>query len=494
MKFWMAVKHLPANLEHCQVENQLSGPDLKKIPWKLVFILGSIFLFNGVFAQDEVNQKKESDIAKSDEARLEDTLIPLSEEIPERTGPIIEWGDKLLGQGPIKPGIPLPGGTVWQPSLWAFGVMRSALQTVKTPDGNNSQWVNRLNLFANLKLSGTERIVAGVRPLDENGVFSGRQLEKGNQSSGEWLDGSNLSLRTLYFEGDLSEMFPDAGKNGNQPRHLGIVLGRQPLGVQQGILINDNIDAIGLSRTNIGLKGTSNFRISGLFGWNEIHRNDHVMDPDAWMIAMFSEADTYRRTLNFDMVYIHSDSLMGSGLYLAASHFHPVNRYNSTVRVAYSKAMDEETSAVTDGLVVFNELSWSPSYRSDIMYFNSFLGIDNFSSASRGPSTGGPLGATGLLFASPGMGFFPAPLGNSAADSLGSALGYQYFPKAGRQLVMEVAARTQTKGDSQTQWGLLLRFQQALTRRLFVEVDAFNAERQGTPSTWGARLELDLKL
>jgi len=448
----------------------------------------------GLLAQDKVRRHQDPELEASD-ARLEDEQIELAQDIPKRTPPIIEWGDKLLGQGPINPGIPLGTGAVLQPSLWAFGVMRTAYQTVERPDGTHSQWVNRLNLFGNFKLTGTDRIVVGMRPLDEKGVFSGRQYDNGGNPGNDWIDGANADIRTLYFEGDLSELFPDSGDGGEQPHHIGIVLGRQPLAVQQGILINDTIDAIGLARTNIPLKGTSNFRISGLFAWDEVNRNNHVEDNDAWMLAFFSEADTYRRTINFDAVYIGSDSeTHGSGLFLAASHFRPIYRYNSTVRVAYSKAMDEESGAVADGFVLFNELSWHLGDRSDILYFNSFYGIDRFTSAARAPGTGGPLGKTGLLFASPGMGFYPAPLGNSAEDSLGSSFGYQYFPQTGRQLVMEVGARTQTEGSSNTQWGALFRFQQALTRRLVVQVDGFYADVEGQDSGWGSRLELFLKL
>jgi hypothetical protein len=143
---------------------------------------------------------------------------------------------------------------------------------------------------------------------------------------------------------------------------------------------------------------------------------------------------------------------------------------------------------------LFQEVNFTPGTGDDVVYVNSFVGVDQFTSAARAPATGGPLGPTGLLFASAGMGQYGAPLGNQAPDSYGSALGYQWFPRQGQQVVLEGAFRARHQGDAQPQWGVLCRFQQALTRRLYLQLDAFWADRDDLGQAHGGRMEMAVKL
>ena len=57
-----------------------------------------------------------------------------------------------------------------------YGTARTALQTFDDGERQITEWANRLDLFGNLQLTGTERLLIGIRPLDEEGEFSGYQL------------------------------------------------------------------------------------------------------------------------------------------------------------------------------------------------------------------------------------------------------------------------------------------------------------------------------
>ncbi|MCP4406590.1 MAG: hypothetical protein GY807_02290 [Gammaproteobacteria bacterium] len=93
------------------------------------------------------------------ESRLSDEPIPLQiEAIPERPAPILNLGASFLETGTLSRGIELPTGAVWQPSLLLFGTLRSALQTFDDGIEHTSEWANRLDLFAQLRLSGTESL------------------------------------------------------------------------------------------------------------------------------------------------------------------------------------------------------------------------------------------------------------------------------------------------------------------------------------------------
>ena len=103
-------------------------------------------------------------------------------DIPERPALLIEWGENFLGEGKLQQGFELPTGAVWAPALWVFGTLRSAIQTIDTGIGDSDRvtdWTNRFDLFANLQLTATEKIVLGIRPLDKNrgGQFSGYRFE-----------------------------------------------------------------------------------------------------------------------------------------------------------------------------------------------------------------------------------------------------------------------------------------------------------------------------
>jgi hypothetical protein len=91
--------------------------------------------------------------------------IPMKKahELPTRTPPLIEIGPRFLDTGNIDPGFTLPTGAVWQPALWVFGGFRTALQYFDNgPGQENQEWASRLDLFANLQFTATERILLGI--------------------------------------------------------------------------------------------------------------------------------------------------------------------------------------------------------------------------------------------------------------------------------------------------------------------------------------------
>ncbi|MCA1702000.1 MAG: hypothetical protein LC808_01505 [Actinobacteria bacterium] len=96
----------------------------------------------------------------------------------ERLEPLLEIGDPFLGRGPIEPGIKTPTGQMLQPWFLLFGTFRTALQSFESGDVNTVEWANRLDLHGNLNLSGTERLLFSMRPIDrETGGYTGYNFE-----------------------------------------------------------------------------------------------------------------------------------------------------------------------------------------------------------------------------------------------------------------------------------------------------------------------------
>ena len=129
------------------------------------------------------------------------------------------------------------------------------------------------------------------------------------------------------------------------------------------------------------------------------------------------------------------------------------------------------------------------------MAVDTFWAIDQFTSAARGPLMGGPLGQTGILFASPALGQFGAPLSNQASAAFGGSLGYQLFFDSiiGQQVVFEVGGRKDTNGINQGEIGSAVRYQKRLNGHWILLVDGFASWRENEGVGPGARIEMFAK-
>ena len=413
-------------------------------------------------------------------------------EIPERKTLFGE--NPFLGLGSITPGFESPTGAIWQPSLIIFGEYRSAIQSFNDGDRDVTEWANRFDLFANYYLTPTERFFVGVRPLDEEGDFTGYRFG-GDRGSG-WHEAFNFELRSLYFEGDFGEIFPRLDPDDSRNLDFGFSVGRQPVNFQDGIMINDTIDAVGVTRSSLFLLGSSATRITAMYGRNEVHRGDNVRDRDASIYGLFVSSDYDKSTWDVDLAYVDgSNETGGDGAYLGVAQTRRIGHLNSTLRANFSWALDEETDAVGTGTLLTAQLSRTPTYNHDLIYLNAFAGIDDYTSAARDPSVGGPLGNIGILFAAVGLGDYGAPLGNRANDAVGVGLGYQHFfdRDKSRQLIVEAGGRTSTSGDDESAIALGAQYQRALNNNAIFVLGGFVSHHEERGTGGGGRLELRVK-
>ncbi len=440
-----------------------------------------------------------------DKSLFSDKCLPLAD-LPNRPRPIIELGTPFLGTGIIRKGITLPGGAVWQPSFLAFASSRSAVQGFRN-DADDSQLteaVTRLDLFGNLYLTQTERVVVGFRPLDRNGVFTTKTLSSSPDERFA-LDTAplNFTPSTLFFEGDLAEMLPNLDRKDSKRLDYYISVGRQPLSFQDGALINeDQMDMLGLTKANLKIGSLINTRITGVWGWGQVTRQSatgNVTDSSAALFGLFSEIDTRRSTMEFDAVYVKggSDST-GNGFHFGISDTRRFGGRSNTFRIMGSMPVGDSSRFNTQGFLIQNQIGFTPHHTDNWVYLTAFAGIGRFRSAARGQPTGGPGGPTGILFAAPGIGRIGAPLGNQVDDAVGGALGYQmFFANKRQQLLLEVGGRTRTKDTAPgvNQFGGVASYQAAIMRRWLLVVQGigrYNTEAK--TSLFAARTEIQLQM
>ncbi|MFQ5764767.1 MAG: hypothetical protein ACE5GT_07560 [Rhodospirillales bacterium] len=432
---------------------------------------------------------------------LKEEVVPFKTvgDIPFRPALFIELGDPFLDTGQLDAGFEVPIlGAVWQPRLWSYFIYRTTVQSFDNGAPGrlrDTEWANRLDFFANLQLTGTEKILLGLRPVDNNQptrftryTFDGADEDFKNEL--------NLDVETLFFEGDVGSLIPNLDKAGLRPIDFGFSVGRQPITFQEGIIINDTVDSIGLIRNNIPFPGTSNLRVSAMYAWDRLDRNDRARGADTNMYALFIAADAPVSTFNLDMIYVDDNSVNGDGFYVGASAIQRVKALggiSTAFRINNSIAIDDEIpgNVIGDGTLLTAEISATPKGSDDIAYFNPFLSLGNFTQAGREPILGGPLANTGILFASPNLSTHGAEINPFTDDVVGFATGYQAFwDHKRRNLILEIAGKHDYDGKGFDSLGLGFQLQQAIGQYVQAQLEgfyAFNGERDDAS---GGRAEL----
>ncbi|MGZ8136710.1 MAG: hypothetical protein ACXW1W_06765 [Methylococcaceae bacterium] len=453
--------------------------------------------------RNAVNFYSDQAATSKDEWRLSNEALKYPIAPVDRLQPLLELGDPFLGNGPIRPGIKTPTGQMLQPSFLLYGTLRSALQTSERNDVNTSEWSNRLDLHGNLHLSGTERLLFSLRPLDsEAGNSTGYNFEPDNNNV--WREDFNARVTKLYFEGELGEIFPGLDPSDSHTYDVGFSVGRQRMQLQDGMLMNDIVDMVGITRNSLAFTGVSNLRITGIYGWNHVNRgnNDETDNSSVYnnthaadIFGLTSEADTaLNNTVALDLLYV-SDSDDENAWYVGAASTQRFGWLNSTFRVNASIPERNESLAVGEGVLLLSQLSSTLPKSDNLVYFNTFWNIDRFTSAARSPDQGGPAANLGILYGPVGMGRYSVPLGQSIDDTVGTSLGYQMFLDGiDSQLIIEAGARTSTNNSVDNgALGLGARYQRTIGKRHVLRFDTFVAGQEGEETSYGLRTEWMIK-
>ena len=205
-----------------------------------------------------------SAVGEESASRYSDQVPGLKEQddLPIGPRPVFELGQGYTLEGAYDYEFELPTGMVVSPALLFFGNIDTGLQVTHTGAADTTaEWITTADLFANLTLSGTERILVGISPLERpTGPKTRYQFQP---NSGFINEIGNLRLTTAFFEGELSEMFPKLDWEGRLPLDYEISFGRQAVFIQDGVLINDTLDSVALTRSTVPLPGTNFARIGG---------------------------------------------------------------------------------------------------------------------------------------------------------------------------------------------------------------------------------------
>ena len=125
--------------------------------------------------------------------------------------PAPEDGGAFLGVGNLGKGFEVPLiGAFWQPRLWAYMFSRTAIQSFDNPStaDRETEIANLTDIYVNLQLTGTEKILLGLRPFDNNEPSRFSKHTFSGAGDGGTDNEINADIETLFFEGDLGSLFP----------------------------------------------------------------------------------------------------------------------------------------------------------------------------------------------------------------------------------------------------------------------------------------------
>jgi len=417
----------------------------------------------------------------------------------DRLQPLLEFGDPFLGNGPIQPGVKTPTGQLLQPWFLLSGSFRSAFQSFESGKSNTIEWANRLDLDGNINLSGTERVLFSLRPIDrETGSYTGYNFQPNNNDG--WTEDFNSRLTQLYFEGDFGELFPGLDPADSKTLDVGFSIGRQRLQLQDGVLLNDIIDTVGITRNSLAFDGISNLRVTGIYGWNHIQRGNNDLAQrnntrSANLFGLLTEADTaWDNTLSLDLLYVGGEG-NENAWYVGAGSTQRFGWLNTTFRVNASIPEQGNSPAAGSGVLLLSQLSTTPHGSDNLAYFNAFWNIGQFTSAGRSPDQGGPLANLGILYGPVGTGRYGVPLGQPINDTIGTAIGYQmFFDGIQSQIIFEVGGRMSTKSErDEGVLGFGVRYQRNIGKHHVLRLDSFVAGQEGQDLSYGFRTEWMVK-
>jgi hypothetical protein len=299
----------------------------------------------------------------------------------------------------------------------------------------------------------------------------------------------------LFFEGELGELLPNLDLHDRISLDYGFSVGRQPLELQDGMLLLDTVDSVGIVRNSLHTPWTSGLRVSAIYGWNHVSRNDNLEDDSAQLWVVSALADLSWTTIETDFVYVNADATTGDGFFGGLGAIQRFNLFGRAINTTF-RAMDAGRTTRrrrSETACFFLQFAVTPHKTPNWLDLNLFGAIGRFTAAARDREAGGPLITTGLLYSTPVLGRFGPALDNSAEDCVGAALGYQmFFAAFRRQLVLELGGRIGTQGQSDA-IAAGARFQQAIGRQFILELGGHVAKTEHLSVGYGARSELIFK-
>ena len=423
--------------------------------------------------------------------------------------PLIELFRPQYSQGPFRQGEnPFGGKNTTSLQFLAFGDWRTAVAFNDNGETEIGQVATRLNLDLDLKLTGTERIHAFLRPLDKGGNFTRHEFAGNDREGGTTieLDGN---IETLFFEGDIGAI--QAGLSDEYASYdLPIALGLTPFIFQNGVWVEDAFTggAFTIAAKNSPALNISNMDFTFFAGFDKVTTPaardalGALDDDDLNVFGVASFFDANEGYFEAGFGFVEGDDEFSDIDYKSLT-FAFTKRYgawlSNSIRYISTFDQDRDNNAqqTADGQIILLENSLITSKPSTLVpYFNLWAGFDRPQPLA---DATGLLKNTGINFETDGLTGFPR-LDDTGHNTIGGAVGVSYIFNLDQQLVVEAAALTPIEGDVEAgratvgdQIGLQIRYQRPVAPGWIVRGDAMMGFLENADDLRGLRFEIRRK-
>lgn len=418
--------------------------------------------------------------------------------------------EELYGTGEVGEGFNLFGEkNLFNTQLIVFGDWRTAVAYNDNGNGDPvGQLATRLNLFFDLKLTATERILMFYTPLQNNGNFTRLEFDDANNDGLDFDFETDDEPAALFFEGDAGAIIAgltDEYQSYDRP----IAFGRVPLFFQNGVWFDDAFlgGAMTIPAQNSPALDITNYDITFFAGGAEI-TSDAFTKPDgnggvkaddneAAMIGAIGFFDVAEGYLEAGFAYMHDKKQNdGDESYLnltAAFSKRYGGRISNATRVIMAVGQEEAANTADGTLLIVENALITHLPLTLIPYANFFIGKGSPQPVAKGD---GVLKNVGLAFETDALTGFPT-LDDDGRDTLGGAIGVQYLFALDQQLVVEAATVIPWDNENgniqDNQFALSMRYQRPLTNQWIFRADTIYGHLIGANDVWGARMEMRLK-
>jgi hypothetical protein len=425
-----------------------------------------------------------------------------------RVDPLIELFRPIYQAGPFEQGDESLGSkNLIFPGLTVFGDWRTAVAYNDNGGGEIGQIATRLNLDIDLKITGTERIHAFIRPIDRGGEFTKYEFSGGDADNEKFiLDGN---IETLFFEGDIGSIWSgisDSHATFDWP----IAFGLTPLLFQNGVWLEDAFvgGATTLAAKSSPLLDITNMDITVFAGINKVttpaikEKDGALNDDDLRIFGITTFIDRMEAYWEAGYGVIDGDDEFDDLGYHSLTLAH-TKRYggwlSNSLRAVWTFGQDpsNNTQQTADGIMLIAENSLITSLPSTFVpYFNVWAGFDRPQPLA---DDTGLLKNVGINFETDGLTGFPK-LDDTGHDTFGGAIGISYLFNLDRQLVIEAATVQIMGSDNEVgraaindQYALGVRYQHPITPAWIVRADAMYGLLKDADDISGARIEFRRK-
>jgi len=373
---------------------------------------------------------------------------------------------QFLGNDPIHPN---PGwqwfgenGFQWEPRFVAHGSYELFGIAFEENKLRQDLVGHQMLLDLDLRITGTERAHVQFRPLGRKNT-GGSFIQLSEPQI--YDDNSTLIPDRWWIEGELYSLISDWVDDPFTPLDYHVVLGKFPLSLHNGLLLNDDITGISVNKNTLIKAPFSNVNAQVFYAFDDV---DAFEDVGSDLFGTHITADV--RNVFFEMTYanvIHSRNDGRDAQYAAISATKFVGPYSLAAR-SFFKWEDE--AGIGDGELYVLESNWTRSFDSEwahaagleygVFYVNGFKSTSGWNSIS-----GGNFDRLRSVFEVDPL--ITISRTRNPADRIGVSAGVQLFRhNADESIVPEV---TYEEPNDRSSFGIGLRYLRKLSARTYLE-------------------------